>query len=531
MAINAVQLNKTVADPIAAYESIHPLWARNRAVCSGERFVKEYDTFLDTINFRNLLTPFSPTMSQKQYDFYKAEAELPGVVAQYAKMVVGGLLRKKPQLDLPEGSPEGAKDWILSQFGEDDSTLSSFLDKALWEELQTSRSWVYIDYPVVPNRDSLSKEEMLEFKPYPVMWDAESVVNWTMSRGKQKGTQQLTRVIVRKYEEKFTDNEFHPNLIDTAYVHELDASGYYQIRKYEMRVPTTNVPVVNGKKQAQYETKKPVFELVETIADIEANGERLDFIPAWPLNGSIDVTEPVLTQLVDKEIALYNKLSRRNHLLYGAATYTPVLSASISDEEFQDIVDGGLGSWIRLNQGDSASILETPTAALADMDRAIAAGFEEMAKLGVRMLSPETEQSGVALDLRNASQTAQLGTLNMKVSNQMSDIIAFMLNWRYGTEFANNDIKFSMSADFTPAPLGDAWLRLITEWYQSGLIPRTVWLQILKQNDIIDPEYDDAEGQVEITNDETVVSPAEQFNTQLAMQQQSMEQAVTQQGA
>lgn len=519
MAVNAVQTTKTVADPIAAYESILPLWRRNRAVCSGERFVKEFDGVIDTTTFSNLLAPFSPSMSQQQFNFFKAEAELPGVVSQYVKMVIGGLLRKKPQLELPEDAPADAKDWILSSFGQDGASLASFLDKALLEELQTSRCWVHVDYPSIPNAEEYTQEELLTFKPYPVLWEAEAVVNWTMTRDSVTGEQKLTRVIMRTFEEDFSTNEFHAELIDTVFVHEI-VGGFYQIRKYQLQGATPQVPVVNGKQIKQHDGKSPTFEFVKLNDNIQHNGERLTFIPAWPLNGSVEVIDPVITQLVDKEVSLYNKLSRRNHLLYGASTYTPVLSANISDAEFAAIVNAGLGSWIRLNTGDTATILETPTAALADMDRAIVSGFEEMARLGVRMMSPEVAQSGVALELRNAAQTAQLGTLNMKVSSQMSDIIAFMINWRYGTEYTAQDVKFSMSADFNPAPLGEEWLRLITEWYQAGLLPRTVWLQILKQNDIMPPEYNDKDGQVEITNDEIILTPAEQMNAMTAVQQQ-----------
>jgi hypothetical protein len=509
MATNAVQLQKTVADPNAAYESMKPLWQRNRAVCNGERFVKEMDSALDVHLFGNMLIPFSPSMSIQQYAFYKAEAELPGIVSQYAKMVIGALLRKKPQLTLPKDAPADAKDWILSEFGEDDSSLSAFLDKALWEELQTSRCWVQVDYPKTP--PDLTRAELLEFKPYPIIHNADAIVNWVVAKDASTGTQQLTRVIIRGYEESFEQNEFHANLIDVVFVHEL-VEGKYQIRKFVAKAPETVVATVNGVKQTNYSNVSPVFECTETVTEILIDGERLTFIPIWPLNGSIEIIEPVLTPLVDKEVSLYNKLSRRNHLLYGAATYTPVISSNMSDEQFSDIVNSGLGTWLHLQQGDTATVLETPTAALQDMDRAIAAGMEEMAKLGVRMMTPETAQSGVALELRNASQTAQLGTLNTKVSNQLADIIAFMLNWRYGTKYTASDIQFSMSADFNPAPLGDMWLRLITEWYQSGLIPRSIWLQILKSNDIVPPEYDDEEGQTEITQDESVITPVDQMN-------------------
>lgn len=517
MAANASQPAKTVADPNAAYESISPLWLRSRAACSGERYVKEYDTVIDVSSFRNLLIPFSPSMSQQQFNFYKAEAEWPGITAMYAKIVVGGLLRKKPQLELPASCPKEAKEWILNQFTKDNGPMSAFLDEVLWEELQTSRAWVFVDYPVVLDRDNLTREEVLNIKPYPVVHYAESIINWRIDVNPLDGSHKLNRIIVRGYEEVFNDNEFHPDQMETIWVHEL-VEGYYQIRKFQKGAASATVPVVVGKKQTN--TRPDVFNLVETITDIEANGERISIIPAWPLNGSVDVLEPMLSPIIDKEIALYNKMSRRNHLLYGAATYTPVISSDIDDDKFEEIVGAGLGSWIHLEQAGQASILKTPTEALADMDRAIAACLEEIAKLGIRMLTPETAQSGVALELRNAAQTAQLGTLNAKVSNQMSDIIAFMLNWRYDMQLKSSDVKFSLSEDFNPAPLGADWLRLVTEWYENGLLPRNVWLQILKLNDIIPPDYDDEQGKIDITEDDLLINKQEQqsFTNALTME-------------
>jgi len=114
-----------------------------------------------------------------------------------------------------------------------------------------------------------------------------------------------------------------------------------------------------------------------------------------------------------------------------------------------------------------------------------------LAKLGVRMLSPETAQSGVALELRNAAQTARLGTLNARISVIMSQVIACMLNWRYGTEYRAEDIKFKMQDDFANSVVGEGWLRLATEWYENGHIPRGAWLQLLKNNDILEPDYND----------------------------------------
>jgi hypothetical protein len=493
---NAAQdVVKTVADPNTAYESIEEIWKKHRAVCNGERFVKEYDGLLDRHTFKNLLIPFSPSMTNQQYLFYKAEAELPGITAQFSKMLIGGLLRKQPVLKLPESISEEVHQWIMHSFGKDDSTLTSFIDAALWEEIQTSRAWVFVDYPEIKNPEMLTKEELNNYKPFPILYKAESIINWR-TRTDELGKNILDRVIVRGTKEYFNANEFHPSYKDTVWVHELNESGNYHIRVFEQNISNNIVEFNSGEKQQN--NLKVRLEEVEQY-EIFANGSPLKFIPAWPLNGSIDIVQPILTPIIDKELALYNKISRRNHLLYGAATYTPYISSDMSEDDFSKIVDAGLGSWIHLRQGDEMGVLDTPTAALQDMEKAIAAGIEEIAKLGIRMLTPETDQSGVALQIRNASQTAQLGSLNHKVSSTFRQIIAFMIEWRYGLKITSAEIEFSMSSDFNPLPLGDAWLRLATEWYQEGLIPRSAWLALLKHNDMLSADYNDEEGQKEIT--------------------------------
>jgi hypothetical protein len=513
--VNAAQAPvKTVADPNAIYESLYPLWVRSRAACSGERFVKDYDSVIDTVGFKNFLIPFSPTMSQAQYDFYKAEAEWPGITTQFKKLLVGGLLRKQPQLTLPANVPPDAKNWILNEIAMDGSSLSSFLDAALDEEVQTSANWIFVDYPRLDEDEleELSKADVADIKPYPVIQPAEAVINWRL-RDDSHGKAVLDRVIVRGYSEGYDENEFHATLVETIYVHELK-DGYYQIRVFTAETETTSAPVTSGKLQSP-ETGKKVFKLDDTVEFI-VNDERLDFIPAWPLDGSIQPGEPMLSAIIDKEIALYNKLSRRNHLLYGAATYTPVISGEITDEQFDAIVMAGLGAWLRLPENGKADVLKTPTEALTDYDRTIASAYEEMARLGVRMLSPETAQSGVALELRNASQTAQLGNLNTKISNTMRQVITFMINWRFELELSVEDVVFTMSSDFDNSPIGADWLRVATEWYETGKIPRSVWLALLKNNDMLPVDYDDVAGTKEITADQLLVpSTTEEFDKTL----------------
>ena len=141
------------------------------------------------------------------------------------------------------------------------------------------------------------------------------------------------------------------------------------------------------------------------------------------------------------------------------------------------------------------------------MEKAIDSTVNEMAKMGIRMLSPEQAASGVALEIRNASQTAQLGTLNAKVSGTIREVIAFMLNWKYGSMYTAEDVEFQMSNDFAPMVGGEGAMRLVSEWYQMGIISRSTFINIAKYNDFLPADYSDEDAIEEIQTDPLTNQP------------------------
>jgi hypothetical protein len=498
---------KTVGDPNTSYESMRYMWDRSRAILGGQSAAKAYDSQLDTHTYKNLLIPFSPTMTSQQYDFYRAEAELPGLVSQYAKIVQAGLLRKEPVAKLTNdsktyGLPNDALKGIINHISLNGKGLVHFLNEALWEEIQTSRAWILVDY-------AQSNNESTDTFPYCVVLNAESVINWRVTMG-EDGSFQLKRVILRFFNENFDENEYHPTLVDTVHDYYLNDNGTAELKIYENSRENSTLKVSNGQVVKDFSANtagvQSDWKLIETIIPLK-QGEPLNRIPLFPLNGTIEPQEPMLQPLIDREIALYNKVSRRNHLLYGAATYTPVVFSDMGEEDFDSIVKAGLGSWIQLRSTDKIQALETPTAALKDMETAITNTVSELSRMGIRILSPDENnsgQSGVALEIKNSAQTAQLGLLNTKISIMMQEILAFMINWKYGSEITREDIDFTLSADFNPVPMGADWMRVVTEWYQSGIIPRSTFLQIAKQNDVLPPNYDDEIGMQEIQDDPLV---------------------------
>jgi len=503
--------SKSVGDPCARYESLKPLWRTARGMLNGQAHVKELDAMLDTFGYSNLLLPFSPSMTPEQYKFYKAEAELPGITAQYVKVLIGGMLRKQPEVILPEDAPEGAMDWLKNSFTPNGDSMTSFLYDILEEELHTSRAWVAVDYPSVPNMDMLTKEQKAEIKPYPYLLRAESVINWRTGHHPLTGKVCLLALACRTYDSQYRTNALHPDYVEVVNVHRLDEQGLYVVDRYEKNSGTgENVNFINGQEQQDYTVggTSSAWTLVGTYDQIMANNERLQYIPIVPVNGSIEGIEPMLMPLIDREVSLYNKVSRRNHLLLGSATYTPVIVSDMTDDAFEQVVSAGLGSWIKVGQGDDVKSMETPSKALKDMEAVIQNTVNEMARLGIRMMAEETgsgRDSGVALEIRNAGQSALLASLSNKVSQQMRKVIVWMLNWEYGTSYRVEDIHFNLTPDLSPVPIGSDWLRLVTEWYQGGLIPRSTFLDIAKANDIIDTDYDDVAGKQEINDDDLIM--------------------------
>jgi hypothetical protein len=363
----------------------------------------------------------------------------------------------------------------------------------------------------------MSTEDKEVVSPYPVVIKAENVINYQTSIHPITRIKSITRFVTRYIVEEYTDveNPWHPEYQDVVADHYLDESGGLVIDYYKREYQADNVKILNGEVSREFLDRltEAKFVKYDTVYPTMW-GERVPKIPAWPLNGQIEPIEPVLMPLIDREISLYNKISRRNHLLYGAATYTPIVKSDMSDDEFQEIVNAGLGTWLRVRKDEDISVLQTPTAALSDMDRSIKETVEDMAKMGIRMLSPEQAASGVALEIRNASQTAQLGSLNAKISSTMREIIAFMLNWKYNRYYTGNDINFQMSADFSPIVGGEGSMRLVTEWYREGFIPRSVFLNIAKYNDFLPADYDDESAIAEIQTD-SLVAGSQQNQPQL----------------
>lgn len=517
LTVSSDATKKHVGTPSDEFDSMRTVWGKCRAIIRGQESTKAYDEYVNDYDVqgvnRNLLLPFSPSMTQNQYDFFKGEAELPGITSQYAKSMIGALLRKDASLTLTDRLPDELREeitnWLRHELTADSRSMFHLLDDALWEEMQTGYCWIYVDTPNVSDEEYelMDDEQRAASKPYPVVLTAEKIINTIYGTHPITKKPCMLRFITRYFTDVFTpDNPWHPERVDTVRDHYIDEQGLFVVDEYRAVKASPTVTVDHGKVNNEELSNDSVgaeafsFELFDTFTPTN-HGERLSVIPAWPLDGEYDIEDPLLLTFVNREIGLYNKVSRRNHLMYGAATYTPIVIGTMDQEQQEAIVQSGLGTWLFLDEGCSADTLTPPTDSLTDMQTSIEATISEMARMGIRMLSPETVQSGSALELRNAGQNAMLGTLNMKVSLTLRHVFTFLINWRYNLDLVPDEVEFEMSSDFSPTAKGEDSMRLIGEWYMSGLIPRSVFIEAAKNNDYLAAAYADEVGVEELSKD------------------------------
>ena len=272
-----------VETPSASYMSMKPLLKKARAVLQGEAHSKAHDEYVER-DYSNLLLPFSPSMTQQQYDFYKSEAELPGLTTQYARVLISALLRKQSQLTLPEELGEDAYNWITKDMTLDGASLFNFLDAAIWEELQTSRAWVYIDRPTVSDNEleMMTPEERMTISPYPVLIKAENVINVQVKTHPVTRIKTLTRWVTHYITEEYdNDNPWHPNYIDTVCDHYLDEQGMLVLDYYRKESGSHQVSAINGVIEQEYEDSADGgFVLYDTVYPMKF-GQRLQRIPAF----------------------------------------------------------------------------------------------------------------------------------------------------------------------------------------------------------------------------------------------------------
>ncbi len=445
--------------PEPDYVKMLPHWQRMRAIIGGDVTVKQYDHYIRQYSgnsgylygpeYTTILNTFGPEMKREQYDWYQTESNFPGYTLQHLKTMIGQILESKPSLQLPDNIDESVLDWIQNEFTADNKSLYQYIAELLYEELTTGRCFVWIDYD----------EE--QSKPVPFMLKAEDVLNVKYDGNK------LKHVIIQVLESiPNVGKRYHANYVKKLYVHELDPddNNLYNLKIYEKQ-DSDDRNSASSSSSAGNNDYYNGYVLREEIKPV-MNNNRLDFIPIYQMQGHDSIVNPPLQNFAKKEELIYNYQSRKTHLLYGAALYTPVLKTKLSEriaagkdgkqkvyqpgQAEENLRRGKLGGILVINQEDDLNILAGPSEAVADFDKGINDLHHELAKMGVRFLQEDrSRESGIAMRTRKHETGVILSSMTGRVIASCKKFITLMVNWREDLDLDENDISLTFSTDLT----------------------------------------------------------------------------------
>ena len=448
-----------VAKAHEEYFAYAPLWLRYRACLGGQEAVKLHDRLYPDIRILQLYRRGISTEDQR---FYASRAYWPAIVSTYAQVLERALLRSAPLIQLPPAL-EPEREWLEQQIGENGESLADFLSKMISSELTSSRAWV---------RTSLA--EGGEY-PFAEVIPAERVIDWRTAM--VDGRERLVQVRIVRTVSEFNFETFDEEFEDVIEVHEL-VEGRYQIRVYRGATSTTTAGLNSSS-----------YQLSETLTNISGQSGPIDFLPIFPVNGSIDPVQPLLSHLCNIEIDTYNLSTRLENLFSAASMPTVVVKdsnlATQTSRDDQIALERGYGSFVYVNSEASVEFLAAPVDAISHFQAEIQSKYELLAKLGIRMLSSEggTNQSGDALRIRNNFSQITLSYLSMLFSRATKRLITELMAWR-GLSFDPNDIDVTLSSSMS-RDLEIETLAFIRDLAEQGSISDEALDRLLKDANLI----------------------------------------------
>ena len=365
------------------------VWRQIEAALGGDSAVKRFDA----TSGNRILLPLSDQMPAAKYRQFQDNTSFSGLTGAFVEVLHDALLRTPPRFEL---LPRFASDQsaFFEQFSKS-QTLLEFLSSLTMLHLATSQAIVYVDYDDQAQR------------PYAELIDPKTITNWKTN---QDG--ELIQLFVRRQRVANNLSTFEEVRRDEIIVHEL-IQGFYQVRQF-----------VNQGNQ---------FELVSTIQPTRRN-ERLTRIPLFFVSGQIEPPAIAIERYFSLEKAIYNATARRDHVLRLASFVTPIVAGeNLADDEDrqQAVIDAGFGNYVFLNQDDTLTFATVPTENLEALERSINDRKMELARLGIRLLTPEQNQpeSGVALSIRNNLQSIRLSSFSTQITSTIREVIQEMLLW------------------------------------------------------------------------------------------------------
>lgn len=427
-----------------AYEEFEPSWRLMRDSIDGEDQIKsEGEKYLPMKTGTAVISDHAAR--SRVYDLYKTRAEFPEIVAPTIRGAVGIATKKSLKIDLP-----AALEPLRERATLDGLTLESLYRRMVSEIMAVGR------YGLLPSLTSRGE-------PYLAGYVAESIINWDSTEG-------IPDYVV---------------LNESGLVRNRENGEWEEIERYRECESFDGVY-----RSLLWEQTTSGAVLVEENEARTRDRRALPFLP-FVFVGSLDLTpEPddvPLYGLAKLAVRIYRMDADYSFSLHMTSEPTPV---AIGFDDAASAIERGeapktLGSsviWLMPKGGD-AKYLEFSGQGIEKQASAINDSFARAAQQGAQIIQQgQSQESGEALKLRAASQTATLDTIVRTASAGLEKALRNLAIW-VGAD--PDEVVVTADTDFFDHNLNAQEITAIVAAWQAGAISYKTMFDKLQQGGII----------------------------------------------
>lgn len=425
------------------YDEWLPSWTIMRHVVDGEEDVKnEGAVYLpEPTGFVGL----DPDVRRNAYAAYKTRAQFPDILAPTIRGMVGVIHRKAADIVLPQ-----ALEPMRERATRDGLTLDSLHRRITREVLVTGRFGLLADMPSSGGQ------------PYLAGYTAEAIRNWG-----EDDDRSLAFVMLDEKGYGYDTDQLTWEEVQRYRLLQRDEAGRYIVRRFEG---------VDGIE-------------VDPAAPVRRGNQPLGRIPFVFIDTNDLTPEPdevPLLGLARIALAIYRLDADYRQQLYMTGQEMLVYIGADA-ENLPEMVGAGVS--ITLPQGADAKVIGPQGTGIAAHRTAIQDDFAKAVRFGAQMMGERSAdaESGEALRLRYANQTATLTTISLNVAAGLERALKYCAEWAGANP---DEVAVTPNTDFVEARLSAPELTALVNGWMQGAFSKQTLYENLQRGEIASRERD-----------------------------------------
>ncbi len=409
---------------------------------------------------------------KKRYEAFKMRTPYVNFVGGAHGIMHSMIFRRTPSVRVEDAFKQSGR---LNDVNGKGDSLYQFTSDSVEDLLKTGFGAWLLDMPSAEGITTKSEAEEKGIRPYLTYYPAEQIINWVYDNS--KGIRKLKLVVIREYEDVFTD-EFTVQNRPRWRVLRINNDGVYEQSIY--------TPVYS-------EHNKDVIESMNIeVKPITINGKQLDYIPLVFLPYDTPEKPPLfdLSMLNVHHYQLSADYTNGVHMTTVPTGYITGFTPK-DDEEDNDITLGGDAFLTEENSDAKFGVLSFSGEGLEHCEKAIDKIEAQIAGIFMKNIAPDkkTSETAESAYVHRSGENAKLATFARNVSEKLSQIIQWYEEW-CGYEGL---VEIHLNYDYETMSLDPNIINSIANISGQGKFPLYCVFYILQQQELIDPDmnYDD----------------------------------------